>query len=113
MLKTLCPIAALLASLIVFTAAAQPARAPIKAGALQIEAPWLRATPGGAKVGAGYLRITNTGAEADRLTGASMPLSARGEVHEMTMQNGLMHMAAMAGEVPGPPGKTVELKPGG
>ena len=94
MLKAFCAIAAFVASLFVGAAMAQPA--PIKAGALQIEAPWLRATPGGAKVGAGYLRITNTGAEADRLTGASMPLSARGEVHEMTMQNGVMHMVAVA-----------------
>jgi copper(I)-binding protein len=113
MLKLLCPIAGLLASLVVFTAVAQPAQAPVKAGALQIEAPWLRATPGGAKVGAGYLRITNTGSEADRLTGASMPLAARGEVHEMTMRNGVMHMAGLAQGLAIPPGKTVELKPGG
>jgi copper(I)-binding protein len=113
MLKVLCRIAGLLASIVVLNAVAQPAPAPIKAGALQIEAPWLRATPGGAKVGAGYLRITNTGSEADRLTGASMPLSARGEVHEMTMQNGVMHMGPLAQGLAIPPGKTVELKPGG
>jgi len=113
MLKALCGIAAFVASLCLGAAMAQPTPAPTRAGALQIEAPWLRATPGGAKVGAGYLRITNTGAEADRLTGASMPLSARGEVHEMTMQNGVMHMAAVGGGLLIPPGKTVELKPGG
>ena len=113
MLKALCGMAAFAASLFIGAAMAQSAPAPIKAGALQIEARWLRATPGGAKVGAGYLRITNTGSEADRLTGASMPLAARGEVHEMTMQNGVMHMAAVAGGVAIPPGKTVELKPGG
>jgi periplasmic copper chaperone A len=113
MLKPLCRIAGLLASVIVLTAVAQPAPTPVKAGALQIEAPWLRATPGGAKVGAGYLRITNTGSETDRLTGASMPLSARGEVHEMTMQNGVMHMGALARGLAIPPGKTAELKPGG
>jgi copper(I)-binding protein len=85
----------------------------IKAGALQIEAPWLRATPGGAKVGAGYLRITNTGSEADRLTGASMPLAPRGEVHEMSMQNGVMRMRELAQGLTIAPGTTVELKPGG
>jgi copper(I)-binding protein len=85
----------------------------IKAGALQIEAPWLRATPGGAKVAAGYLRITNTGSEADRLTGASMPLAPRGEVHEMSMQNGVMRMRELAQGLAISPGKTVELKPGG
>lgn len=113
MLKALCRIAACVAPLFVATAVAQPAQAPIKAGALQIEAPWLRATPGGAKVGAGYLRISNTGNEADRLTGASMPLATRGEVHEMTMKNGVMHMAPLAQGLEIPPGKTMELKPGG
>ncbi|MEA2832356.1 MAG: periplasmic copper chaperone [Methylobacteriaceae bacterium] len=112
MLKGLYRIAGLAASLLIAVAAAQTP-APIKAGALQIEAPWLRATPGGAKVGAGYLRITNTGSEADRLTGASMPLAPRGEVHEMTMQNGVMHMGPLAQGLAIPPGKTVELKPGG
>ena len=113
MLKALCRIAGLLASFIIVAAVGQPGLAPIKAGALQIEAPWLRATPGGATVGAGYLRITNFGSEADRLTGARMPLAARGEVHEMTMQNGVMHMVAVAAGLAIPPGKTVELKPGG
>ncbi|MBV9064474.1 MAG: copper chaperone PCu(A)C, partial [Methylobacteriaceae bacterium] len=113
MLKLLCPVAGLLASLFIFTAVAQPAQAPVKVGALAIEAPWLRATPGGAKVGAGYLRITNAGSEADRLTGAAMPLSTRGEVHEMTMQNGVMHMEPLPQGLAIPPGKTVELKPGG
>jgi copper(I)-binding protein len=112
MLKGLYRIAGLAASLLIAVASAQTPT-PIKAGALQIEAPWLRATPGGAKVGAGYLRITNTGSEADRLAGASMPLSARGEVHEMTMQNGVMHMGPLAQGLAIPPGKTVELKPGG
>jgi hypothetical protein len=101
----------LLLSLLITAPAA--AQAPIKVGALQIEAPWLRATPGGAKVAAGYLRITNTGSEADRLLGASMPFAARGEVHEMTMQNGVMHMSPAAGGLTIAPGKTVELRPGG
>jgi copper(I)-binding protein len=113
MLGLLCRAAGLLACLIVVAAVAQPAPTPIKAGALQIEAPWLRATPSGAKVAAGYLRITNTGREPDRLTAASMSLAARGEVHEMTVQNGVMHMGPVAGGLAIEPGKTVELKPGG
>jgi copper(I)-binding protein len=112
MLKALCRTAGLAASLLIAVAAAQTPT-PIKAGALQIEAPWLRATPGGAKVAAGYLRISNTGTEPDRLAGASMPLAPRGEVHEMSMQNGVMHMGPLAQGLAIPPGKTVELKPGG
>jgi copper(I)-binding protein len=86
---------------------------PIKIGALQIETPWLRATPGGAKVAAGYLRITNTGSEPDRLVGASMPLAGRGDVHEMSMQDGVMHMRPLAQGLTIAPGDSVELRPGG
>jgi copper(I)-binding protein len=41
-----------------------------KAGALVIESPWTRATPGGAKVAGGFLKITNTGSTPDRLSAA-------------------------------------------
>jgi copper(I)-binding protein len=115
MIKLFCATFAIAMALLQSAASAQAATAaaPISAGALKIEAPWLRATPGGAKVAAGYLRITNTGNGPDRLIGASMPLAARGEVHEMTMQNGVMHMGPLAGGLAIEPGKTVELKPGG
>ena len=50
----------------------------VKAGSLTLEQPWSRATPGGAKVGGGYLRITNTGTAPDRLTGGSFPRRLEG-----------------------------------
>jgi copper(I)-binding protein len=84
-----------------------------KAGDLQIGAPWARATPKGAKVGGGYLRITNTGTAPDRLTGGSSPASGTVEVHEMSMSGGVMKMRAVAGGLEIKPGETVELKPGG
>jgi copper(I)-binding protein len=82
------------------------------AGPLAIDQPWSRATPKGAPVAGGYLRVTNSGTAADRLIGASFALAAKGEVHEMSMDNGVMRMK----QVPGieiPPGTSVELKPGG
>ncbi|MBV9568717.1 MAG: copper chaperone PCu(A)C, partial [Hyphomicrobiales bacterium] len=36
-------------------------------GKLRITAPWMRATPKGANVASGYMTITNTGSEPDRL----------------------------------------------
>lgn len=87
--------------------------APVKAGDLVIEAPWARATPKGAQVGGGYVRITNTGREADRLIGGSVPLADRVEVHEMSMSDNVMHMGPVAGGLEIPPGSTVELKPDG
>jgi uncharacterized protein YcnI len=89
------------------------APAPIVAGTLSIAAPWLRATPGGAKVAGGYLRITNTGGEPDRLVSAAIPQAGRGEVHATTNVGGVSRMAPVEGGLTIPPGGTVELKPGG
>jgi uncharacterized protein YcnI/copper(I)-binding protein len=95
------------------TAAAQVAASVIKAGPLVVEQPWSRVTPGGAKVAGGYVRITNTGPEPDRLVGGSFPLASRVEVHEMSMTDAVMRMKPVAGGLEIGPGQTVELKPGG
>lgn len=93
-------------------AAAAPA-GPVKAGDLTIEQPWIRATPGGAKVAGGYLQVTNTGTEPDRLVAASIPLAGRGEVHQMAMDKGVAKMAPVEAGLVIKPGETVTLKPGG
>lgn len=85
----------------------------VQAGPLRIESPWLRATPGGAKVAGGYLRITNTGPEADRLLSVESPIATGGEVHEMSRDGGVMKMREVTGGLAIGPGQTVELKPGG
>ena len=84
-----------------------------KVGALVIEAPWARATPGGAQVGGGYMKITNTGKEADRLVGGSLPIAGEVEVHEMAMASDVMKMRRLPDGLEIKPGTTVELKPGG
>src|SRR5258706_6716319 len=84
-----------------------------KLGQLVVEAPWVRATPEGAKVGAGYLNITNTGKETDRLIGGSLPVAGAVEVHEMTMTDSTMKMRKLEKGMEIKPGQTVELKPGG
>ncbi|MGU3539433.1 copper chaperone PCu(A)C [Methylobacterium sp. A54F] len=86
---------------------------PVRAGDLAIETPWLRATPNGATVAGGYVRITNTGSQPDRLTGAAIPAAEKSSVHTMSMDNGVMKMAPLDGGLPIKPGETVELKPGG
>ena len=93
---------------------AEPAADTVyKVGALLIEAPWTRATPGGARVGGAYLKITNTGAESDRLVGGSLPIAAAVEVHQMSMSDGVMKMRKLEAGLEIKPGQTVELKPGG
>lgn len=85
----------------------------VKAGDLVITQAWSRATPGGAKVGGGYLTIENKGTTPDKLLGGSSAVSAKIEVHEMAMNNGVMTMRALDGGLAIPPGKTVSLAPGG
>jgi copper(I)-binding protein len=84
-----------------------------KLGDLQIAHPWSRATPQGAKVAGGYLKITNAGQAADRLLGGATEVSGRVEVHEMRMDKGVMVMREVKGGLEIKPGATVELKPGG
>jgi copper(I)-binding protein len=82
-------------------------------GPIKVEQPWVRATPGGAKVGGGYLTITNTGTTPDRFLGVLLPQAARVEVHEMKMEGGTMQMRQVKGGLEIGPGQKVELKPGG
>lgn len=84
-----------------------------KDGTIKITAPWTRATPAGAKVAGGFLSITNTGAAPDRLTGGTMAMAGKFEVHEMSMNDGVMKMRALDNGLEIKPGETIELKPGG
>lgn len=79
---------------------------------IAVERPWSRATPGGAKVAAGYLTIVNTGSSADRLVSVTSDISDRGEVHEMAVKDGVMTMRPIDGGVAVPAGGSVTLKPG-
>ena len=83
-----------------------------KLGSLVIGHPWSRATPKGATVAAGYMKLTNTGTTPDRLIGGSSEVATGFEVHEMTMDNGVMKMRALKDGLEIPPGGTVELTPG-
>lgn len=92
--------------------AAPAGGATFKSGSLTIEGPWARATPGGAQVAGGFMKITNSGSATDRLIGGTVPFAGRFEVHEMAMDGGVMKMREVKGlEIK--PGETVELKPGG
>jgi copper(I)-binding protein len=85
----------------------------IKAGDLVISQAWSRATPGGAKVAGGYLTIENRGSAPDRLIGASAEVAEKIQVHEMSMNNGVMTMRQLDKGLAIEPGKTVKLAPGG
>jgi periplasmic copper chaperone A len=85
----------------------------VKAGDLVITQAWTRATPGGAKIGGGFLTIENKGTAADKLVGVSADVAGKVEVHEMAMNNGVMTMRPLENGLTIDPGKTVKLAPGG
>ena len=85
----------------------------VKAGDLVISQAWSRATPNGAKIGTGHFTIENKGTTADKLVGVSGEVSDKIEVHEMSMNNGVMKMRPVDGGLTIEPGKTVKLSPNG
>jgi copper(I)-binding protein len=87
--------------------------ATFKLGDLTVTSAWTRATPGGAKIAGGYLKITNNGTSADRFTGAKSDAADHVEIHEMSMNDGVMKMRPLPGGIEIKPGETVELKSGG
>jgi copper(I)-binding protein len=84
-----------------------------QAGDMQISGTWARATPKGAQVGGGYLKITNTGKTPDRLIGGASAVADKFEVHEMSMNGSVMKMRPVTTGLEIKPGETVEFKPGG
>lgn len=82
-----------------------------KLGAIEVDDPWIRATPKGASTAAGYFKIINSGSTADRLTGASSDVASRVEIHEMSMTGGVIKMRPLPAGLEIKPGQTIELKP--
>jgi copper(I)-binding protein len=62
----------------------------VKAADLITSQAWSRATPGGAKVGGGYLTIENS--TPDRLLGGSADIAVMVQVHQTSMNNRVMSM---------------------
>jgi periplasmic copper chaperone A len=87
--------------------------APASAADIVVTSPWLRATPKNAPVAAGYATITNKGADADRLVGATLPMAKDGQIHSMSMTGGIMRMEHLHDGLPIGAGATVALAPGG
>jgi copper(I)-binding protein len=83
-----------------------------KLGDVTIDHPWSRATPKGAKVAGGYVKLTNGGAAADRLVGGTFAAARGVEIHEMSSDGGVMKMRQLKSGLEVKPGATVELKPG-
>ncbi len=105
MMKT---IFSFLFGLLIATAAVaqQPA-----AGTIRIDHAASHSMVPGAKVGDGYLVITNSGSEPDKLVAASSDRARTVQLHQMTMANGIMTMRELKGGLAIPAGQTVTLAP--
>jgi len=82
-------------------------------GSIHIAQPWSRATPKGAKAGAGYMTIANKGTTLDKVSCVSDDASAQCEIHSMTMEGGVVKMRPVEGGLEIKPGETVTLAPSG
>lgn len=101
----------LLAALALFAAAEAQAQSSTLAN-IKIGHPWARPTPRGAKTGAVYLSLQNTGSEADNLVSVNSPAAGKTQIHKTSNERGVMKMRPAEG-VELAPGTTVEFKPGG
>jgi copper(I)-binding protein len=106
-------IAALGVAVAVATCAAPAFAHSVTVGSLSLTDLWTRATPPKAPTAAGYLTITNTGKEADRLISAISPAAEKGELHIMQVKDGVMTMHPVDGGIAIPAGGSVTLAPGG
>ncbi len=105
--------AALLAIALLTGSIAPTSAADVTLGALTLSGAFTRATLPNAPVGGGYLTITNTGTEDDRLVAATAAFAGDVQIHEMKMEGDLLRMAELADGLPIPAGETVTLAPGG
>lgn len=67
---------------------------------------------GGGGNSAAYMRLVNTGTQADALVGASTDVAKIVEIHNVKMENGVMSMFPVE-QIEIPAGGSVDLQPGG
>ena len=87
-----------------------PAAALAQQGQVKVENAWARATPQGAEIAAVYMTLIAP--KPDRLVSVSSPAAMKAEVHEMSMEGGVMRMR----ETPAvtlPADQPVVFRPGG
>jgi len=80
-----------------------------KIGQIEIKHPWSRPTPPSAPVAGGYMKLTNTGIEADRLVEVVSPIAERAEIHRSVVENGIASMRPTEG-LAVDPGATVDFE---
>src|SRR5258708_21032772 len=65
------------------------------AKSIVVDHPWARATPAGAKTGAAYMTLINSGSSGDRLLAAPTPVAEKIQFHSVSEENGVARMREM------------------
>jgi copper(I)-binding protein len=86
------------------------AAAGVAYGQVEARAAWVRGTVSGQTTAGAYMKLTSD--RRASLLGAESPAAGRAEIHEMSMEGNVMRMRPVP-RLELPPGKTVELRPGG
>jgi len=81
-------------------------------GDIHIMKPWSRPLPAVSVNGAAYMTFMNKGDATDRLLSISTPAAKKAEIHNHTMEGGLMKMRPV-GALDITPGDGTVLQPGG
>jgi copper(I)-binding protein len=78
---------------------------------ITIEDPWTRATAPGQAVAGGFMTLVNASGADDRLLRASSPVAKEVQIHNTSMDGGVMRMRQLPEGVAVPTGARVEFKP--
>ena len=84
----------------------------VKDGTIKIAHPHAAPTPAGAKTGAAYMEIVNTGKEPLVIKALSTPIAEKVEVHNVTMDGGIMRMRPVDLPLTVAAGETLNLAKG-
>ena len=92
-----------------FALSQSPTANSYRSGDILIETPWSRASPGGAKVASGYMRIINTGGLPDRLVGGSADVAGAAANEQVNFLQQALATAETASELAKQLGETGAL----
>lgn len=94
----------------VFAAAVAAAGGAAAQAPVNVSGAWVRGTVQGQTATGAFMHLRSP--EGATLIGADSPVAGIVEIHEMAMENNVMKMRAVQ-KLDLPPGRTVDLKPGG
>lgn len=84
-----------------------------RVGDIEVRSPWVRAQPGMPSVAGGFVTLTNTGSQPDRLIGASSPGASKVEIHGIRVVGPGISMVLLKDGLYLHHGTTIEFKPRG